>query len=166
VVGIHNGVIVNDEDLFTRHGWKREQPEMTVDSEAIFALADETGGRPPLGELRGSMATAWLDERTPGELHLARGVGRPLWLGYGPEETFFASTRRTLELVERYLGVRLIYSEMPEGSHAILSAAGEVEWLSFTPDDRYEETPLPAVRAPHERDSCLRLLPSLVAYAE
>ena len=26
------------------------------------------------------MATAWLDERRPGLVFLARGVGRPLWL--------------------------------------------------------------------------------------
>src|SRR5919205_2434489 len=41
VVGIHNGIIVNDEELFARRGWERAEPEMTVDSEAIFALVEE-----------------------------------------------------------------------------------------------------------------------------
>ena len=40
VTGIHNGIISNDEALFARHGIHRDQPEMTVDSEAIFALVD------------------------------------------------------------------------------------------------------------------------------
>src|ERR671914_722083 len=37
VVGIHNGVIANDDRIFERYGFDRQEPEMTVDSEAIFA---------------------------------------------------------------------------------------------------------------------------------
>jgi hypothetical protein len=33
----------------------------------------------------------------------------------------------------------------------------------FTPDHRFTETPLPAVRAPGERESCLRLLTALAS---
>src|SRR6266581_9229976 len=40
VVGIHNGIILNDDDLFEHHRFERWEPEMTVDSEAIFALVD------------------------------------------------------------------------------------------------------------------------------
>ena len=48
VVGVHNGIIVNDEEIFARHGFERAEPEMTVDSEAIFALMDGRGRiRPP-----------------------------------------------------------------------------------------------------------------------
>ena len=39
VVGIHNGIIVNDDELLERHACSRAEPEMTVDSEAIFAVA-------------------------------------------------------------------------------------------------------------------------------
>src|SRR3712207_5672637 len=82
VVGIHNGIIANDEEIFAAHGFERAAPEMTVDSEAIFALVD---ARPAdarvLEELRGTMACAWLDERSPRTVSLARAVGRPLWLG-------------------------------------------------------------------------------------
>src|SRR5215217_2318098 len=74
VVGIHNGIIVNDE--------------------AIFALAEHAQGDPEaLEELYGAMATAWLDERVSSTLFLARGVGRPLWIGTAAKELFFASTR-------------------------------------------------------------------------
>src|SRR3954452_2757201 len=81
VVGIHNGIIFNDEEILEQHGIDRAHPEMTVDSEAIFALAEEANGLAgALEELRGSMATAWLDERQPETVFAARGVGRPLWL--------------------------------------------------------------------------------------
>src|SRR5215471_8867972 len=38
VVGVHNGVIANDDELFDRYRIERHEPHMTVDSEAIFAL--------------------------------------------------------------------------------------------------------------------------------
>src|SRR5436853_4500762 len=64
VVGIHNGIIFNDDELMLEHGFERAEPLMTVDSEAIFALVEAHDGRPEaLEQLRGSMATAWLDER-------------------------------------------------------------------------------------------------------
>ena len=66
VVGIHNGIIANDDELFERYGWRRAEPEMTVDSEAIFALAEASENRAEaLEQLYGAMATAWVDERRP-----------------------------------------------------------------------------------------------------
>src|SRR5262245_5679150 len=66
VVGIHNGVIENDDELLDRYGIERQEPEMTVDSEVIFALMALRRNDPHgLSELRGAMATAWLDERDP-----------------------------------------------------------------------------------------------------
>src|ERR687896_1553059 len=59
VVGIHNGVVANDEEIMAAHGFERHEPEMTVDSEAIFALVDDVGPRAQVLErLHGSMATA------------------------------------------------------------------------------------------------------------
>ena len=40
------------------------------------------------------MAAAWFDERRPELTFLARGIGRPLWVGEGEDELFFASTAR------------------------------------------------------------------------
>ena len=66
VAGIHNGIISNDEELFALHGIERDQPEMTVDSEMIFALVDADGTSPAvLEQLVGAMAAAWIDERSP-----------------------------------------------------------------------------------------------------
>jgi glucosamine 6-phosphate synthetase-like amidotransferase/phosphosugar isomerase protein len=164
VKGVHNGIIVNDEEVFALHGFEREQPRMTVDSEAIFALVDAKGPTATvLEELRGSMAAAWLDDRRPEEVFLARGVGRPLWLGEGRHEVFFASTKDALEVVERYLGLRLRKRELPEGILVSLLDGRCSAAERFTPDRAFEETPLPAVRAAHEGAVCLRRLAAIVA---
>ena len=121
VVGVHNGIIFNDDELMEQHGFERAEPEMTVDSEAIFALAEAHEAAPrALEQLRGSMATAWLDERRAGTLFLARGVGRPLWIGAGREEMLFASTKAALEVAERFLGVKLRKREVSEGTLAVV----------------------------------------------
>jgi glucosamine 6-phosphate synthetase-like amidotransferase/phosphosugar isomerase protein len=164
VKGVHNGIIVNDEEIFARHGFERHEPEMTVDTEAIFALVDEYGPAPEvLEELRGSMATAWFDDREPETVFIARGVGRPLWLGEGASESFFASTKNALEVVEEYLGVRLRKRELPEGILVPLVAGRRQKAIRFNPDRQFEETPLPAVRAPREGATCLRLLAAIAA---
>src|SRR6266480_2085936 len=86
VVGVHNGIIFNDDELLAGHDCARREPGMTVDSEAIFAVAAHTDGDPEAFEaLCGSFATAWLDERRERSLFLARGAGRPLWVGTGED---------------------------------------------------------------------------------
>ncbi|HST16218.1 MAG TPA: hypothetical protein VLK36_01005 [Gaiellaceae bacterium] len=163
VVGIHNGIIVNDDELLERYDCARSEPRMTVDSEAIFALAAHSDNDPrALERLRGAMATAWLDERRPEAVYLARGVGRPLWLGESRNEVFFASTRGALEVVERYCGVRLRKQEVREGTHLTLRDGAVVRRERFRPDLEFTEAdPLPAVRAPGERDFCLTRLAAL-----
>jgi len=164
VAGIHNGVIFNDEEVLERNGFERARPDMTVDSEAIFALAEESQGRAHVFEqLRGSMACAWLDERRPDVLFLARGVGRPLWVGVGKHECFFASTKRALEIVEEFIAVRLRKHELDEGMLLALTQGREAWCERFRPDPRFEERSLPSVRAPHEGASCLRRLATLAA---
>ncbi|HEY3185208.1 MAG TPA: hypothetical protein VGJ77_20370 [Gaiellaceae bacterium] len=167
VVGIHNGIIVNDDELLARHPCSRAEDGMTVDSEAIFAVAAhaENDAR-ALEELRGAMATAWLDEREPDLLFLARGMGRPLWLGEGRDGVFFASTKAALEVVERYCAQRLHKVEVREGTLYALRDGKIVRRELFRPDMSFvEDDPLPSVRAPGEREFCLRQLASIVAAA-
>ena len=164
IVGIHNGIIRNDEELLAEHGIERAEPGMTVDSEAIFALVEEAAHLPAaLEELFGSMATAWLDERVPHVVSVARGIGRPLWLGEAAGAVVFASTLDALELVERYLDIRLTKREVPEGTVLALEDGRVMEATSFEPDRSFSEEPLPAVRAPEERRSCLERLALLAA---
>ena len=166
VTGVHNGIILNDEEIFAAHGFQRQEPQMTVDTEAIFALVDELGpGKEAMEKLRGSMASAWLDEREPDTVYIARGVGRPLWLGQGAHEAFFASTKDALEVVEHYLDVKLHKRELPEGIVVPLVDGRRQKAVRFSPDRAYEETPLPAVRAPQEGATCLRRLALIAAAA-
>jgi asparagine synthetase B (glutamine-hydrolysing) len=135
VVGIHNGIILNDDELLEPHSCARCEPRMTVDSEAIFALAAHSQNDPrALEELTGSMAAAWLDARVAGTIFAARGVGRPLWIGKGRHELFFASTKAALEVVERYAGVRLRKREIGDGTFLRISAARITREERLRPD--------------------------------
>ena len=167
VVGIHNGIIVNDEEIFAHYGFERAHPDMTVDSEAIFALAEHSEGTPEaLEELYGAMATAWLDERAPSTLFLARAVGRPLWIGTAGKELFFASTRDALEVLEQSLRLTLRKREVDEGTLLRIEDGRVARSDRFQPDRSYvEETVLPSVRAPHEGASCLQRLAAILAAA-
>src|SRR5438874_5030794 len=140
VIGIHNGIILNDDELLAPHDCARAEPKMTVDSEAIFALAAHSGNNPKaLEELTGSMAAAWLDEREPGTVFVARGAGRPLWLGTGRHELFFASTPQALAVVEQYARVRLRKRELEQGTFLALRGGRVVRDERFRPDLSYRD---------------------------
>ena len=165
VVGIHNGIILNDDELLAPHDCARREARMTVDSEAIFALAAHSHNDPlALEELTGSLAAAWLDSRVDGTIFAARGAGRPLWIGAGRHELFFASTRRALEVVEQYCSIRLHKREMRPGTLLRLEDGLVARSERFRPDEDYvEANPLPAVRAPQEAKACLSMLATLAA---
>ena len=164
VVGIHNGIILNDDELLAAHTCARAEPKMTVDSEAIFAVAAHSrNDARALEDLEGAMATGWLDEREPEVLYLARGVGRPLWTGEGADGTFFASTRLALEILEHYAGVALKKRQLREGTFLALTEGQAVRRERFRPQPYVEVDVLPVVRAPGERESCLSRLALIAA---
>jgi glucosamine 6-phosphate synthetase-like amidotransferase/phosphosugar isomerase protein len=165
VVGIHNGIILNDDELLAPLSCARAEPRMTVDSEAIFAIAAHSrNDAHALEHLRGAMATSWVDEREPGVVFLARGSGRPLWVGEGRDSVFFASTKTALEVVERYCGLKLRNRELREGTWLALEDGRVARRQRFRPDVSYhEDHPLPSVRAPQEREFCLTRLAALAA---
>jgi glucosamine 6-phosphate synthetase-like amidotransferase/phosphosugar isomerase protein len=165
IVGIHNGIIVNDEEIFARYGLERAEPEMTVDSEAIFALLDATrSDQASLEELRGTMATAWIDERAPTGMNLARGFARPLWIGRARRELFFASTKSALEVVEGALRLTLRKHEVAEGRLLQIEQGRILTETRFHLDRSYrEDNVLPPVRTPHEGVSCLAKLAALAS---
>jgi glutamine phosphoribosylpyrophosphate amidotransferase len=166
VVGIHNGTIVNDDDLLAEHSCARAESRMTVDSEAIFALAAHSrSDARALEDLRGTMAAAWLDEREPELVYTARGVGRPLWLGESRDGAFFASTETALEVLERYCRLKLRKREVREGTVLGLHAGRVVARQRFRVSKFVEDDPLPAVRAPQEREFCLSMLATIAAIA-
>src|SRR5437763_8001181 len=138
VIGIHNGIITNDDELLAPHPCSRAEPRMTVDSEAIFAIAAHSqNDARALEHLRGAMATGWLDERERGVVFLARGSGRPLWIGEGHEGIFFASTKTALDVLAHYLAVRLRKREVRHGTLLALQDGEIVRRERFQPDLEY-----------------------------
>ena len=85
------------------------------------------------------MATAWIDERRENAISVARGVGRPVWLGT-PATTACSSprTKLGLEVVERFLGVKL-EMRRARGRHASsqLERGREMSRTRFKPDRRF-----------------------------
>ena len=96
VVGVHNGVLRNDDAIFrhVRSANRRGQ----VDSEAAFALLDRSAvsGYAPievLESVEGRAALAWFDARDKRDLHLARVMESPLAIGQTVHGSLvFAST--------------------------------------------------------------------------
>ena len=104
VVGIHNGIILNDDELLAPHSCARAEPRMTVDSEAIFALAAHSRQRP--ARARGARAARW---RPPGSTSASPAPSSPpaasaARSGSARAPTSSSSPRRAtaLEVVERY----------------------------------------------------------------
>ena len=165
VVGIHNGVIENDDAILARHGLRRAEPDMTVDSEAIFALMHHRPHDPrSLSQLRGAMAAAWLDERDAATMFLARGRLRPLWVGRTSSDLFFASTRRALAILEAVLRAHLDVRAVREGRLLHVEAGRVVSVHRFRPRrGSREDSALPPVRAPREAVFCLERLAVLAS---
>ena len=94
-------------------------------------------------------------------VYVARGIGRPLWLGEGRDGVFFASTELALEVVEQYCAAAAAQARASRGHAASRLRDGEiVRRERFRPDLEYvEDDPLPAVRAPARA----RVLPARLA---
>lgn len=118
LVGVHNGVLSNDDDLFSLIGSGLRRGE--VDSEAIFAFIANSGLSlsESLELLQGSASIAWLDSEDADVLHLARVSSSPLVIGLTKEGSLlFASTQRCLAKAEK-IGVRIEQSfSLEEGTY-------------------------------------------------
>jgi glutamine phosphoribosylpyrophosphate amidotransferase len=166
VVGIHNGQLENDEELFASFGIPRAEPGMTVDSEAIFALVHRLGAPAALEEVRGTMACAWLDEREAELVSLARGRVRPLVVAEGDGLVAFASTEAALRLAASVCSLELDRTrELAEGEHMAVRHGRMEAVCRFTPPLLQGEAGAPTDPSPAERERCLTLLEQLAAAA-
>jgi glucosamine 6-phosphate synthetase-like amidotransferase/phosphosugar isomerase protein len=126
VVGVHNGHLSNDDELFERWNRPRSTPTISVDSEAIMMLVDTLGdASAALEHVRGSAAIAALHDGETGRLTLARRASRPLVVARGEGILLFASTREPLDLAARALRRHLHVEEIGEG-RALEVRGGEV----------------------------------------
>lgn len=117
IVGVHNGIIQNDDELFTHFGRDRSLPGMSVDSEAIFMLCDLFPDYTrAFQELIGSYSIAFFDRRQPHDLFVARGKGRPLLVIEHKDMVLFASTRHALHFVCDRVGIAWTAYSMTTGT--------------------------------------------------
>lgn len=108
LVGIHNGCIFNDDELFAKVGADKRIAE--VDSEAIFANLLHGRGETvdKLSEVKGSAAVAWLDVKNPDSLHVARISSSPLVLGTTTMgSVLFASTEKAIRRGASSVGIKI-----------------------------------------------------------
>lgn len=119
IVGVHNGVIQNDDELTQNFELKRNA---LVDSEVIFALLEKLGPLDKVGIQRvtalldGAYALAFQHAGKPGEIWLVRGPGRPLVIGYDTRlhTTWFASEARFITEAYKYTRVSKVGLEIGE----------------------------------------------------
>lgn len=96
IIGVHNGVLWNHEDILKRTG--RENDGTEVDSEAIFAAVNRWGPSEGLRKVKGDMVTIYANRARPHVLHLARSHGRQLTLAWSKKgNLFFASDASALD---------------------------------------------------------------------
>jgi len=137
IVGVHNGVLNNDDAIFDLLGSERFGE---VDSEAAFALlnhANELSVTDRLTLLDGSAALAWLTVDDEGKsdrvLHLARVRHSPLWLGQtAAGSTVFGSTLRTIQAGASAMKATLVFQHVVEEGTYIQVRRGVIqEWADI-----------------------------------
>lgn len=139
VVGVHNGQISNDDDVFKALGNPERYGE--VDSEAAFALIASDLPKQSIPErlsvLRGSAALAWLTVDDEGisdrVLHLARVDSSPLWLGQTKKgSTVFGSTRTTIMAAANEMKTKLVFEhQVEEGTYLRVRRGVIIEWTAI-----------------------------------
>lgn len=144
IVGIHNGMVDNDHELFRAMEWDRFGE---VDSEIIFAAIKHLGELKGLEIVEGLIACAWFDANHPGHLYLARHTSSPLWVFSADSgSVVFASTRQAVEKAVKATPMKGLIFQMNEGQ--LLEFYEDVEggigrWEdSFTLPDRFKSNSL------------------------
>lgn len=112
LIGVHNGMVDNDHDLFRALPDVRRQAE--VDSEAIFAHLLYSGKplHEALEDIDGTAAIAWFDPTRPLDLWLARCNSSPLHIKQTMAGSLvFGSTEFAVDGAMRLVGLKPVYTE-------------------------------------------------------
>lgn len=145
IVGIHNGVIQNDEALTHRLDLRRTSD---TDSEVIFRLLERFGpeSHSTLEELRGGFAIAYLVANEDA-LYIARGNGswETLYFITSPDGFLFCSCQDTVGVLADILGMRSpsVWEAKP-GYWAKVVKGQLAEERSFVPQVDWWESYSPA----------------------
>jgi len=138
VIGVHNGHIHNDDDLFARRRYPRQAE---VDSEIIFQLLWRdlpapfaqlplTAVRKKFHQLEGKLVTLAADSRQPESLLIARR-GNPLSLHYHTEWRVLIFSSRYIFLRKTF-GRSVLYETLPD-NHLFLYNAGRLAQYNAEP---------------------------------
>jgi glucosamine 6-phosphate synthetase-like amidotransferase/phosphosugar isomerase protein len=127
IVGVHNGHVSNDDELFKKIGKEFYSRQGQVDSEAAFAwLAHgdtELSIFKRMAEIRGNAALLWLDTSDRRQrLHAARLTSSPLVLGQMKGGSVIcASTQAILDETAKRLNVSFEFCySFKEGEYAVI----------------------------------------------
>lgn len=116
ILGVHNGVLYNDDEIFADIGPEHRIAE--VDSEAIFALLLHGPGKPAhaLERIEGSAAVAWLEcYGDPDSMYVSRVSSSPLNYAFTEAGSFlFASTASAIRAGAEEAGLTIA-----SGPHAL-----------------------------------------------
>ena len=127
IVGIHNGCIYNDDNIFDMIG--RQHRIAQVDSEAIFALLAraDLDTSDILAMIEGSAAIAWLETENSRILHLARISSSPLIISHTENGSlFFASTQECISKASAKQGIKIVDSEVVKEGQYLQVLNGEI----------------------------------------
>lgn len=140
IVGVHNGMVWNDDDLFAQIGADKRIAQ--VDSEAIFAsiLHRQEKTIETLSRIEGSAAVAWFDSYgDPDGLHVARISSSPFIYAITEAGSFiFASTGQALTTAAQVCGMTLSGGPytLDEGVYLRVRNGEIIAKHSFVPADR------------------------------
>ncbi len=112
VVGVHNGIVDNDYEIFKAKGWDRVGE---VDSEVLFKYIEEEGLRQMVKAVEGDAAIAYIRYNEDADINvvnLASLGGRPV--GYGQTEggsIVFASTEADIKEAAQLAEIELLWTK-------------------------------------------------------
>lgn len=128
IVGVHNGMIWNDDDLFDLIGSDLRIAQ--VDSEAIFAslLHRADGTKRVLESVEGSAAIAWMNTAEAADvLNLSRIASSPLEFGFTEQGSFvFASTYEAMMSAAAEVGMFVTDSYSMKEGHFMQIQSGRI----------------------------------------
>lgn len=138
VVGVHNGHVANDRELFAQIEREAYQRQGQVDSEALFAWLLHGDQKKSLVErlamIKGNAAAIWLETADQRQrLHLARMTNSPLVIGQMSGGSLIAaSTKPILDEAAKRLEIEFEFQmEMSEGDYLIVEEGRISDLLSI-----------------------------------
>lgn len=157
ITGVHNGKVYNFEDILKVTG--REDDEVEVDSEAIFAAVNKWGPVKGLRKLNTDMVAVWTDLRALDTIWLARSENRPVVIGWTDRgNMIFASEEQALDALWPH--VRFVSTSKVNPYRLLKIKAGDIRnrrtYLDAPPTPKKSTAPAKSLAIPGARPAPAR----------